>query len=132
MIRRFLEKSVCEALDISRVVHLTGIRQCGKTTLVESVPLSQKTVRSLDDEMLLRVATDDPMGFVKHGIGQTMVIDERGSCKTSNASHKKHFYAWKAYKTITYNIAVRHCKGVLQLPRDSKIAVAVKCNKIYC
>ena len=76
MIRRFLEKSVCEALDISRVVHLTGIRQCGKTTLVESVPLSQKTVRSLDDEMLLRVATDDPMGFVKHGIGQTMVIDE--------------------------------------------------------
>ncbi len=76
MIQRFLERNVCEALDIARVVHLTGIRQCGKTTLVESAEIPQKVVRSLDDAMQLRIASDDPMGFVKRGMSRTMVIDE--------------------------------------------------------
>ena len=76
MICRFLEDNVCEALGIARVVHLTGIRQCGKTTLVESVALPHKIARSLDDAMQLRIASDDPMGFVKRTDSQTMVIDE--------------------------------------------------------
>ena len=76
MIQRFLERNVCEALDIARVVHLTGIRQCGKTTLVESAEIPQKVVRSLDDAMQLRIASDDPMGFVKRGMSRTMGIDE--------------------------------------------------------
>ena len=76
MICRFLKDNVCESLGIARVVHLTGIRQCGKTTLVESVALPHKIARSLDDAMQLRIASDDPMGFVKRTDSQTMVIDE--------------------------------------------------------
>ena len=51
MVYRMVEKSINESLSVSRVVHLTGIRQCGKTTLVESLPLAKKSVRSLDDAM---------------------------------------------------------------------------------
>ena len=76
MIRRMLEKSLRDALGIARVVHLTGIRQCGKTTLVESIPLDGKTVRSLDDAMQLKIASEDPSGFVKRQNAATMVIDE--------------------------------------------------------
>lgn len=76
MIQRLLEKTVCEALGIARVVHLTGIRQCGKTTLAENVSLPKKTIRSLDDAMQLRIASNDPTGFVKHDSSVTMVIDE--------------------------------------------------------
>ena len=76
MIQRLLERTVCEALGIARVVHLTGIRQCGKTTLAENVSLPQKTIRSLDDAMQLRIASNDPSGFVKRDRTETMVIDE--------------------------------------------------------
>ena len=76
MIRRFLERNIREALSFSRVVHLTGIRQCGKTTLVESVSIPHKVVRSLDDAALLRIASNDPTGFVKHDRDKTVVIDE--------------------------------------------------------
>ena len=68
MICRFLEDNVCEALGIARVVHLTGIRQCGKTTLVESVALPHKIARSLDDAMQLRIASGQGVrGAAKDG-----------------------------------------------------------------
>ena len=41
-----------------------------------SVALPHKIARSLDDAMQLRIASDDPMGFVKRTDSQTMVIDE--------------------------------------------------------
>ena len=76
MVYRMVEKSINESLGVSRVVHLTGIRQCGKTTLVESLPLAKKSVRSLDDAMQRRIASDDPTGFVRRMSNETMVIDE--------------------------------------------------------
>ena len=63
-------------LAVRRGVHLTGVRQCGKSTLVEYV--SDGTMRHLvlDDAMFLKAAKDDPMSFVDRRDGKTLVIDE--------------------------------------------------------
>ena len=69
MICRFLKDNVCEALGIARVVHLTGIRQCGKTTLVESVALGE-FLRSAagNSDVFVFVVADFVVGIVCKGI----------------------------------------------------------------
>lgn len=59
-----------------RGVHLTGARQCGKTTLVKSLPLGNVRFASLDVEGQYHAANDDPIGFVERSTGETLAIDE--------------------------------------------------------
>ncbi len=63
-------------MTVRRGVNLTGARQVGKTTLAGLIPLPSSTRYTLDDSEIMRAAADDPRGFVKHGSGETLVIDE--------------------------------------------------------
>ena len=76
MITRWQEKQVVERLKYRRVVNLTGARQCGKTTLAGMVALPSSRRFTLDDEKTRNAALDDPMGFVAHAEGETLVLDE--------------------------------------------------------
>lgn len=64
-----------KALQVRRVVLLTGARQCGKTTLAKQLVHERQNYRTLDDETLQRSAEGDPKGFVKNETG-TLIIDE--------------------------------------------------------
>jgi len=63
------------ALQKRRVVVLTGGRQTGKTTLLKQVQEKDDIYVSLDDDILLKSAREDPKGFIKN-ISGTMMIDE--------------------------------------------------------
>lgn len=76
MIRRWIEESVRECLSYRRGVNLTGARQVGKTTLTELLQLPNARRYSLDDDILLKAAHDDPQTFVAHAPGETLIIDE--------------------------------------------------------
>jgi predicted AAA+ superfamily ATPase len=74
---RWQTKALKEALTVRRVVLLAGARQCGKTTLTQQLADKDIEYRTLDDEALLRVAKDDPRGFLEaFGNRKTLVIDE--------------------------------------------------------
>ena len=72
---RWQKQSISNALKTRRVIWVCGPRQSGKTTLVKQYASKDNQYRSLDDPGLLRVALDDPVGFVKNPSG-TMIIDE--------------------------------------------------------
>jgi predicted AAA+ superfamily ATPase len=72
---RWQKSSIAKALRNRRVVIVSGARQSGKTTLVKQFSEPESPYRVLDDTALLRVALEDPRGFVKHKRG-TMIIDE--------------------------------------------------------
>jgi len=76
MIKRWQESNLRMALETRRGVHLTGARQCGKTTL--SVSLSGIDFRylSLDVPALRHAAVADPDGFIARPDGKTLVVDE--------------------------------------------------------
>ena len=76
MIARWQEEAVISALKNRRIVNLTGARQCGKTTLTETISLPNARRFSLDDNEIQKAARNDPHGFVSRSIGETMVIDE--------------------------------------------------------
>ncbi|MBR0198278.1 MAG: ATP-binding protein [Kiritimatiellae bacterium] len=76
MINRWQESSVISALRNRRVVNLTGARQCGKTTLAQSLPLESCKRFTLDDNKVAGIARNDPEGFVKRLNSKTLVIDE--------------------------------------------------------
>ncbi len=73
-----LERAVAgryqETVAARRVTVVTGPRQSGKTTLVES-KLGSGTLRSLDDQGILDAALADPVGFLGFG-SRPLVIDE--------------------------------------------------------
>ena len=71
---RWSIRSILHALSIRRVVLLEGPRQCGKTTLSQHLDINA-IYRTLDDEIFLQAALDDPGGFIKHG-DELMIIDE--------------------------------------------------------
>jgi predicted AAA+ superfamily ATPase len=73
--KRWMETSLKQALSKRRVVVISGVRQCGKTTLSKQMAIDNSIFRSLDDVTLLKAALDDPNGFVKHS-HNTMIIDE--------------------------------------------------------
>ncbi len=67
--------AVSTALTDTRVVVVTGARQCGKSTLVRLVARDEDTEwRDLDSVVQRRAATGDPAGFVE--ADSLMVIDE--------------------------------------------------------
>ena len=72
---RWQKESISHSLKTRRVVWLCGPRQVGKTTLIRQYISDDNQYRSLDDPGLLKVALDDPLGFVKNSSG-TMIIDE--------------------------------------------------------
>ena len=63
------------ALTKRRVILLEGARQCGKTTLAKMISDNVGSYYTLDDEILLNAAKEDPSGFVAHG-DDLMIIDE--------------------------------------------------------
>jgi len=75
LIPRRSESAVTEALLDTRVVVVTGARQCGKSTLVQVVAKGRAAEwRSLDAAVNRQAAMADPAGFVEYpGL---MVIDE--------------------------------------------------------
>lgn len=69
MIERWQAKEVLPALGSRRVVNLTGVRQCGKTTLAESIQLPVARRFTLDDDKVRLAAQGDPQGFVMRSKG---------------------------------------------------------------
>ena len=63
-------------LGIRRGVNLTGARQTGKSTLAGIVDLPKSRRYTFDDKFVRDIASTDPNGFVEHGKGETVVIDE--------------------------------------------------------
>ena len=76
MIKRWQEQRLVEMMRVRRGVNLTGVRQSGKTTLSEMVKFRNQRRYTLDDKEIRRSASDDPKGFVKHGEGETLILDE--------------------------------------------------------
>ena len=76
MIRRWQENLLRQGLADRRGVHMTGARQCGKSTLAEFVADGQMRHLTLDESIYLKAAKDDPMTFVDRRDGRTLVIDE--------------------------------------------------------
>lgn len=72
---RWHKKTIEEALKTRRIVIVSGARQVGKTTLTKQILNKDFIFRTLDDTSLLKVASEDPSGFLKH-TARTMVIDE--------------------------------------------------------
>lgn len=77
LVPRLLAEHVCTALTDTRVVVVLGARQVGKSTLVEQVSFtdSPRSFVSLDDDVALRRAIEDPTGFVAD-LRTPVTIDE--------------------------------------------------------
>ena len=76
LIDRHIRPPLVSALSEARVVCLLGVRQAGKTTLIQSVAGAEHPARyvSLDEPAALEEARADPTGFV--GGGERLAIDE--------------------------------------------------------
>lgn len=75
-VERHAHQAVLDALDTSRVVMLHGARQSGKTTLAKQVAAERSgSFASLDDDIALAAALDDPVTFLTAG-ASPRVIDE--------------------------------------------------------
>ena len=68
MVKRWQERELIAALAARRGVHLTGARQCGKTTLAETVEIPVCLRYTFDDDALRATAEGDPNGFVNLGM----------------------------------------------------------------
>lgn len=77
MFRRNITDSVKEALSDTAVVLLIGARQCGKSTLVQSLSGEGYDPQYLtfDDPTLLAVASEDPMAFLS-SVQRPVIFDE--------------------------------------------------------
>jgi predicted AAA+ superfamily ATPase len=77
MIERHLAPRVMDALADTPVVFLAGPRQCGKSTLAQSVASTSHPARYLtfDTPALLAAARRDPEGFIG-GLEGSVVLDE--------------------------------------------------------
>ena len=62
---RFLETRIREALEDTPVVLINGPRQSGKTTLARHVTDGQMRYLTLDDELTLLAAREDPVGMIR-------------------------------------------------------------------
>lgn len=62
---RWIEPRIAEAMADTPVVLLAGPRQTGKTTLVRQVAASGMRYLTLDDELTLLSAREDPVGLVR-------------------------------------------------------------------
>jgi len=62
---RFATEIVTTALRDTRVVMVTGPRQCGKTTLVRNLIAGEREFITMDDDTILASARSDPTGLVR-------------------------------------------------------------------
>ena len=62
---RRIEPRVAEALSDTPVVLLAGPRQAGKTTLVRQMAGDSMRYLTLDDELTLLSAHEDPVGLIR-------------------------------------------------------------------
>lgn len=62
---RFAAAQVKTALEDTRVVLVTGPRQCGKTTLVRDLVKGKREFLTMDDDTILASARSDPAGLVR-------------------------------------------------------------------
>ena len=74
-IPRSLEKSILEASANFKVVLLTGPRQVGKTTLLQSLQKETRRYLTLDDINLRQAAQQDPASFLDR-LSLPVLIDE--------------------------------------------------------
>ena len=72
---RWQKNNIIETMAVSRVLLISGARQCGKTTLAKELENADTEYRTLDDVALKQAAENDPHGFVKHN-KKTLIIDE--------------------------------------------------------
>jgi len=75
IISRWQKRQIIDRMKKRRVILLTGPRQCGKTTLAQSLDNGAIEYRTLDDDTLLQAALADPQGFVQHK-KEILIIDE--------------------------------------------------------
>ena len=76
MIERWLEPHIVESMKYRRVVHLTGARQTGKTTLVSSIPFLKTRRYTMDNARIRETALSDPIEFTRRNEGEVMLLDE--------------------------------------------------------
>jgi uncharacterized protein len=62
---RLLETRITEAMADTPVVLVAGPRQAGKTTLVRQIAAQGMRYLTLDDELTLLAAKEDPMGLIR-------------------------------------------------------------------
>ena len=68
---RTIESRIAEALQDTPVVLLAGPRQAGKTTLVRKIAVQQGLrYQTMDDELTLLSAREDPVGMIRSMVGQ--------------------------------------------------------------
>ena len=72
---RWQQPLVKQALKYSRIVVLSGTRQCGKTTLARKLASGNTGYLTLDDPQTLEAARNDLRGLVRHN-RSTLIIDE--------------------------------------------------------
>lgn len=76
MLKRHIEKELRAYLNLMPVVLITGARQTGKTTLIESIAKERSLpIVSFDDEFSLSNALRDPFGWLSN-LPKPIVIDE--------------------------------------------------------
>ena len=73
--KRWFVDVLREALEVRRIVIISGSRQCGKTTLAKQLVSEKIIYQTLDDITLLKAAQNDPKSFIKT-TADTLVIDE--------------------------------------------------------
>ena len=76
MIERWKLSDVVESLRYRRIVHITGARQSGKTTLAANAPIDNVRRYTMDNDNLRETAGDNPIEFTERKAGETLVIDE--------------------------------------------------------
>jgi uncharacterized protein len=76
LISRWQQKEVLESLRDRRVVHVTGARQSGKTTLAKMLGVDACARYTMDDAALRQVAQSDPYGFTRRSANGPVVVDE--------------------------------------------------------
>jgi predicted AAA+ superfamily ATPase len=65
-LQRILEKFLAATVDTRPLVYLNGMRQCGKSTLVQNLSLDHElNYVSFDDPASLLFAGNDPSGFIE-------------------------------------------------------------------
>jgi uncharacterized protein len=75
LIYRNITANLLEALSDTPVVMVTGARQSGKSTLVQSNELEGRQYLTFDDVGVLAAAKADPIGFLA-GLGPKVTLDE--------------------------------------------------------
>ena len=68
MIERYPRRQkeiINQLMSEKRVLQLSGLRQCDKTTLARELLSDDTEYRTLDDDTLREAAENDPKGFIK-------------------------------------------------------------------